>query len=106
MPQQKENLSRMSNKERIKAMFEQRIAAQECIVRDTAFRFDDESQEDFDAKIERRIKLVVVGLGHARNIPGINDICPYRNGMKVEWEGFYVSRNAVDQLDNVYIGRA
>ena len=91
--------------EQAKAIFEQRIAAQEQLVIDTACRFDDESQEEFDAKVARRIKNVCLCVGHARNIPGINEICPYRCGMQVEWEGFMVSRNAVDQLDNVYVRR-
>ena len=86
-----------------KEIFEQAISRQEQLTREIAVKFDDETQEEFDAKVERRINMVCVGLGHARNIPEINGICP---GMEATWEGFRISRRRVDQLDNVYVSRA
>jgi hypothetical protein len=87
----------------IKEVFEQAIARQEHLVFETAFQFDDETDEEFQAKVEGRLKRVCIGLGHARQFPGINGICP---GQEVVWEGFYIQRRRVDQLDNIYVSRA
>ena len=96
----------MFDQEKVIAIFEKRIKAQEQLIINTAHKFDDESLDQFYAKVSRRIRNVCVGVGHAQDIPGINIICPYRNGTQTEWNGYIVSRNAVDQLDNVYVRRA
>jgi len=86
-----------------KQMFEEAITRQERLVRDVAFKFDDETEAEFEAKVTRRISIVCIGIGHARNVPGINAICP---GQDAIWEGFRINRRRVDQLDNVYVSRA
>jgi len=100
-------VSRVQNKKEeimnIKECFEQAIARQEALVIETAFQFDDETDNEYQAKIERRLKKVCVGVGHARQFPGINGICP---GQEATWKGFYIQRRKVDQLDNIYVSRA
>ena len=86
-----------------KQMFEQAISRQEQLVREIAHKFDDETQAEFEAKVARRIKMVCVGIGHAREVDGIEAICP---GQDAIWEGFKVARRRVDHLDNVYVSRA
>ena len=86
-----------------KEIFERAITRQEQLVLDTAYRFDGESQKHFENKVARRIRMVCVGIGHARTVPGINGICP---GLDATWEGYRINRRRVDQLDNVYVGRA
>ena len=84
-------------------IFEQAIARQEQLIEETACRFDDETQEDFEAKIARRLAIVCVGLGRARTIPEIGSICP---GQDAEWKGFHIERRRVDHLDNIYVSRS
>ena len=87
----------------LKQIFEQAIARQEAAIRKIACKFDDETQEQFDAKVARRVAMACLGIGHARQFPGINAICP---GQEADWEGFHISRRRVDQLDNIYVRRA
>lgn len=95
--------SKEDRAEKAKALFEKRITAQERLIQETAYQFEDESQEDFDTKVARRTRLVVVGLGHARTVPYINAICP---GQDATWQGYRINRRRVDQLDNVYVSRS
>jgi len=83
-------------------IFEKAISRQEKLTRSNAFKFDDETQEEFDAKVARRIKMVCTGVGNAREIPGINAICP---GLDADWNGYRINRRRVDQLDNIYVSR-
>lgn len=84
-------------------VFEQAISHQENLIREQAYKFDDETQDEFDAKVARRIKLVCVGIGHARQYPGINAICP---GLDAIWKRYRIDRRRVDQLDNIYVSRS
>lgn len=86
-----------------KQMFEKAIARQEVLVQDRAHKMEWETDDEFNAKVAQRIKMVCVGLGHARDIPGINGICL---GLDADWEGYHIERRRVDQLDNVYVSRA
>ena len=90
----------------IQTEFDKIIKGQEIAVRNGSVRFDDETNEQFTAKVERRIKMICVIAGHAKNFPGINSIEPYCNGEWAEWNGYKVMRRKADQLDNVYIMRA
>jgi hypothetical protein len=89
----------------LKEKFEQDIARQEERIRKDAFKFDDETQEEFEDKIARRIKLTVTACYRANELPGINAVSIDFGG-SVNWEGFKVIRRRVDQLDNVYVSRA
>ena len=86
-------------------IFEEAISRQEEATTKLTMdcRFDDETDEQFEAKLQRRINYVCVGIGHARTIPGINGICP---GQDANWNGYRINRRRVDQLDNVYVSRA
>jgi len=73
-----------------KQIFEQAIAQQEVAIREM---FGEETS----------VASVCVGLGNAREIPGIDEICP---GQDATWEGYRINRRRVDHLDNVYVSRA
>ena len=85
----------------LKAIFEEAISRQEVLVLSTAHRFDDESQDDFYAKMSNRIKHITATL-QAKDLHGINAICA---GLDAKWQGFYIQRRRVDQLDNIYVSR-
>ena len=84
-------------------IFENAIARQENLKLENAFRFDDETQAEFDAKVARRLKSVCVGLGSTDEYPRVKEICP---GQSVVWQGYKIARRRVDELDNIYISRA
>ena len=86
-----------------KQKFEQAIARQEQLVHENAYAWLDETPEQFNEKYTNRLSRVCVGIGHARDIPGINSICP---GQDATWQGFRINRRRVDQLDNVYVSRS
>lgn len=92
-----------SEKEHMLSTFENGIKRQEDLVKSIVFQFDDETDEQFTAKIERRLKLVCLGIGSSWDFPGINCVCP---GADAIWEGYKVMRRRVDHLDNIYVCRA
>lgn len=89
--------------QRLAAHFDNAIKRQEELIIKDAFRFDDETEEEFNAKIQRRISKVCMGVGSAQDFPGITAICPGQNAV---WNSFRINRRRVDQLDNIYISRA
>jgi hypothetical protein len=82
-------------------IFEQAIRNQEKAIRGMFKKWDDETQAEFEAKVARSIKQAC-GTFHAKEIPGINAICP---GQEAIWENFRISRRRVDGLDNIYVFR-
>ena len=92
------------NYEKTAAMFEEALSRQEQARATLAFQFDDETDEEFAAKVARRIRLACATFANHRNhIDGIDAICP---GLDAIWRGFKIQRRRVDQLDNVYVFRA
>lgn len=89
--------------EKLAARFDNALRRQEELVIKTACRFDDESEEEFNAKVQRRLANVCMGIGSSWELPGITAICP---GSDATWAGFIINRRRVDQLDNIYIRRA
>ncbi len=83
-------------------IFEKAIRRQEILVLTAAHKFDDETQEEFYAKVSRRLKTCTATFD-ASELPGIPDaLCA---GLDAQHKGFRITRRRVDQLDNIYVSR-
>jgi len=85
----------------LRDVFEEAIARRELQILVNAHKFEDEEFEEFYAKIANRIMRVVVTF-RARDLAAIDSVCV---GLDAEWQGFYIQRRRVDQLDNIYVSR-
>ena len=88
------------------SIFERMISRQEELRRKNACQRSDETDAEFAARLARALKMIVVPVGHASIIPGIEAICPEKQGCPTRFGNYFVSRRKVDQLDNVYVWRA
>jgi len=85
----------------IASRFEEVIQEQENAIRNQE-KPDWYSDEEWQDKIDKRVRNVVVGVDSAQNIPGIELIIP---GQQAKWRNYFVERQRVDQLDNIYVSR-
>lgn len=86
-----------------KRIFEESICRKEKQMPNETFRFVGETQAEFDARVDHRIKRISLLIGDAYEIPDIDLICP---GANVRWEGFKIERRRTNQLDSLYVSRA
>jgi hypothetical protein len=91
------------NQEELLAKFTKELEDEEAFTIRRSFKFEDETQEHFEAKVASRIRYINICI-RASELPGIDQlVCRYG---EVELAGFHIIRRCVDEIDNIWISRS